>query len=126
MKARLFAVSIAVTCWPGAMPSASAGAGEGRAYFENVNEGRCLSCHYVDSRKLVGPGMLNVTQRHSEDWLREFLTDPQKTWGSDHSETQELKERVRKTRAPVTTCLKGPMTAGQLENLIAYLKTLEE
>lgn len=102
-----------------------ADAAKGEAYFSSINGGNCSSCHYVDGRKLVGPGLKNVTQRHSEDWLKEFLMDPQATWKSDNPETLELKKHVRKTRAPRTVCIKGHMTPEQIQDMTDYLKALE-
>ena len=106
------------------LTSILADANQGKEYFESMNGGFCTSCHRVDDSKMVGPGLAGVSERHSEEWLRLFLSDPRQTWKSDHPETIELKERVRKTRAPVTTCKKNPMTSEQLDNLIDYLKTL--
>lgn len=103
-----------------------ADAANGQEYFESMNGGLCTSCHRVDGTKLVGPGLKNVTRRHTEEWLREFLSDPKETWKSDHPETLELKERVRKTRVPVTACKKSPMEPDTLQDLIDYMKTLEE
>ncbi len=67
----------------------------------------------------------NVTKRHSEEWLRLWLSDPQGTWKSDHPETRELKERTRKAKAPATSCVKKPMDEAQTRDLFDYLKTLE-
>lgn len=103
-----------------------ADAAKGQEYFESMNGGLCTSCHRVDGTKLVGPGLKNVTKRHTQAWLEEFLSDPKKTWKSDHPETLELKKRVRKTRVPVTACKKSPMEPDTLADLIDYLKTLEE
>ncbi len=103
-----------------------ADAARGQEYFESMNGGFCTSCHRVDGNKLVGPGLRDVTRRHTDEWLKDFLSDLQGTWKADHPETLELKKRVRKTRVPVTACKKNPMEPGTLDDLIAYLKTLEE
>ncbi len=103
-----------------------ADAANGQEYFESINGGLCTSCHRIDETKLVGPGLKNVTGRHSEEWLKMFLSNPKQTWQSDHPETLELKKRVRKTRVPVTACKKSPMDPGTLQDLIDYLKTLSE
>lgn len=109
----------------GAFPS-WADAAKGEEIFNSMQQGDCKSCHRVDGSKLVGPGLADVTKRHSKEWILEFLKDPQSTWKSDHPETIELKDRVRKTRVPFTTCKKNPMTAEQLQDLFDYLSTLEK
>ena len=101
-----------------------ADATKGKEYFSSLNGGQCYSCHRADGRKVVGPGLKGVSKRHTDEWLTAFLTDPQKTWTSDHPETVELKKRVRKTRAPRSVCKKNPMNEEELKNLLDYLKTL--
>ena len=108
-------------------PVALAGDPEkGEAYFKDINGGHCVSCHRTDGRKMVGPGLKNVTQRHSDEWLHKFLSDPQATWKGDDAETMELKKRMRKTRVPVTSCRKNPMSDEELKDLLAYLNSLQE
>jgi len=97
---------------------------KGEAYFSNLNGGQCHSCHRTDGRKSVGPGLKAISERHTDEWLELFLTDPQQTWSSSHPETTELKKRVRKKRAPRTVCKKNPMTNEELQSLLSYLKTL--
>jgi cytochrome c2 len=105
---------------------ASADARKGEEFFNSMQGGDCKSCHRVDGSKLVGPGLANVMTRHSNEWLKAFLTDPQATWKSEDPETLELKKRVLKTRVPFTVCKKGPMTSDQLQDLIDYLATLDK
>ncbi len=124
MKKSLFYLPTGITLSLFAAAPTWADAAKGETYFSSLNGGNCYSCHYVDNRKLVGPGLKKATQRHSEDWLKTFLADPQVTWKSDHPETLELKKRVRKTRAPSTTCMKGHMTAEQIQDMIDYLNVL--
>ena len=115
-----------VSLWLLSIVPAWADPGMGEAYFRETDQGNCASCHYPDGRRLVGPGLKGVTERHSEEWLELFLNDPQQTWESDHPETLELKERVRKTRVPVTVCRKEHMTAENYENLMDYLRSLND
>ncbi|MFQ5873250.1 MAG: c-type cytochrome [Dehalococcoidia bacterium] len=98
----------------------------GDAYFRSVEGGNCITCHSTGSKRLIGPGMENVTKRHSDVWLRLWLKNPQALWSSDHPETLELKSRVHKTRVKVTSCQKKPMTEEQIGDLLDFLKTLEK
>ncbi len=97
----------------------------GKQFFDSIRGGNCKICHYTNERRMVGPGMRNVTRRHTEDWLRMWLNDPQGTWRSGHPETEELRTRTRKNKVPVTACVKQPMTEKQVDDLISFLKTLE-
>ncbi|MBW2271013.1 MAG: c-type cytochrome [Deltaproteobacteria bacterium] len=98
----------------------------GKQFLESIEGGNCKTCHYTSKLRMVGPGMESVTKRHTDEWLRMWLTDPQGTWRSDHPETEELKTRTRKAKAPVTSCVKKPMTQWQVDDLISFLETLEK
>lgn len=37
---------------------------------------KCLSCHKLNSERLVGPGWEGVTNRHKPEWILNFITDP--------------------------------------------------
>jgi mono/diheme cytochrome c family protein len=39
-------------------------------------EVKCSSCHKLTDEKLVGPGWAGVTQRRSNDWIMNFITNP--------------------------------------------------
>lgn len=101
-----------------------ADASKGEVYYSSLNGGQCHSCHRIDGKKSVGPGLKDVGKRHSDEWLESFLTDPQKVWSSDHPETIDLKKRVRKSRAPRTVCKKNTMSEEELQNILNYLSTL--
>ncbi|NIM20869.1 MAG: c-type cytochrome [Candidatus Latescibacteria bacterium] len=104
---------------------ALADAARGEKFFNDVQGGNCRTCHLVDDTKLIGPGLGNLMVRHSEEWVRQFITDPQKTWETDHPETIELKKRVRATNRQFARCKKAPMTAEIENDLIEYFKTLK-
>jgi mono/diheme cytochrome c family protein len=44
---------------------------------EKLFNANCTSCHAINE-KVVGPGLINVTKRHSEKWLIAFIRDSQK------------------------------------------------
>lgn len=37
---------------------------------------KCLSCHKLNSDRLVGPGWEGVTNRHKPEWILNFITNP--------------------------------------------------
>ncbi len=99
----------------------------GEEFFKSVEGGNCMTCHYLDDKRLVGPGLQNVTKRHSDEWLKGFLKDPQAMWSSDHEETLDLRKRVHKKRNKYTSCKKPEnITQEQIQDLMDYLKTLEK
>lgn len=46
----------------------------------------CAACHTVGGGKLVGPDLLGVENRHSEDWLRKFIKSSQSLIASGDEE----------------------------------------
>ena len=119
-------VLISASCFLSIVPytQVTADAEEGKEFFKDVQGGNCRTCHSTKDTKLVGPGLGSVMLRHSEEWVRMFLTDPQKTWEMDHPETIELKERVRGMKSKYTRCQKSTMTDQTKDNLIDFLKSI--
>ena len=42
---------------------------------EKVYDLKCASCHKLSAEMLVGPGWKGVTERHSPDWILNFMTN---------------------------------------------------
>lgn len=112
---------VLVSGWPCAV---WADAEAGKELFQSATSGNCVPCHYTTKLRKVGPGLQDVTKRHSEAWLLSWLKDPQGTWRSDHPETLELRERTRKLRSRATSCSKRPMEEKKVQSLVDYLGTL--
>lgn len=43
---------------------------------EKIYKIKCASCHKLSNEKLVGPGWHGVTQRHTPQWIMNFITNP--------------------------------------------------
>jgi nitrite reductase (NO-forming) len=70
-----------------AMPTESEAA-QGKLNFES----KCLACHTVCQGKKLGPDMVGVTKRRTEDWLTRWLKSPEKMLESDPDARAMLKE----------------------------------
>jgi len=55
---------------------------------------KCSSCHKLTEEKLVGPGWKGVTQRHSPEWIMNFITN-----------TDEMLSKDPKAQAMLEICL---------------------
>ncbi|MHB8728698.1 MAG: multicopper oxidase domain-containing protein [Sulfuricaulis sp.] len=75
--------NISVTATPIDAPAA-----KGKANFEN----KCLACHAVGGGDKVGPDLLGVTKRRTDDWLQRWLMSPQKMLASDATAKAMLKK----------------------------------
>lgn len=107
-----------------AISQAQADAEKGKEFFMDVEGGNCRTCHKTTAKKLIGPGLENLMLRHSEEWVKLFITDPQKTWEMDHPETIDLKKRVRGMKMQYARCRKAPMAEETKDDLIDFFKTL--
>ncbi|MGH7388225.1 MAG: multicopper oxidase domain-containing protein [Candidatus Rokuibacteriota bacterium] len=63
-------------------------AAQGKLNFES----KCLACHSVGQGKKLGPDMVGVTKRRTEDWLTRWLKAPEKMLESDPDAKAMLKE----------------------------------
>ncbi|MBC7745835.1 MAG: cytochrome c [Flavobacterium sp.] len=42
---------------------------------EQVADLKCLSCHKLTDERLVGPGWAGATERHTPEWIMNFITN---------------------------------------------------
>ena len=61
---------------------------------EKVYGVKCSSCHKLTSEKLVGPGWLGVTDRHTAEWIMNFATN-----------TDAMLDKDPKAQAQLEICL---------------------
>jgi mono/diheme cytochrome c family protein len=61
---------------------------------EKVYGVKCSSCHKLTSEKLVGPGWLGVTERHTAAWIMNFVTN-----------TDAMLDKDPKAQAQLEICL---------------------
>jgi cytochrome c2 len=106
----------------GATAAFAGDAGKGKGLFEGA--GKCKTCHKIDSAKLVGPGLAGVKDRHSDGWLHKWIGAPQAVWEANDAEVAELKKRVGKADKPKTAMAPGKLTDAEIDDVVAYLKTL--
>ena len=109
--------AIAVTFFAGAA-SADAGAGE------KVFQKKCKACHSTTEKKVLGPGLAGTMGKHSEEWMKAWLADPQKTWDDGSAESEDLKKRVKGKKKTKMKIKGGGLKGAELTDTIDYLKTL--
>ena len=63
---------------------------QGKLNFES----KCLACHAVEGGKgkKIGPDMVGVTKRRTDDWLFRWLKSPEKMLATDATAKAMLKE----------------------------------
>ena len=72
---------------------ASATPTEPEAALGKLNfESKCVACHSVGQGRKLGPDIVGVTKRRTEDWLTRWLRSPEKMLESDPDAKAMLKE----------------------------------
>lgn len=61
---------------------------------KTVYDLKCAACHKLTGEKLVGPGWLGVTNRHSPEWIMNFATN-----------TDEMIDKDPKAQAMLQVCM---------------------
>ncbi len=61
---------------------------------QKVYDVKCGSCHKLTSERLVGPGWLGVTDRHTAEWIMNFSTN-----------TDAMLDKDPKAQAQLEICL---------------------
>ena len=89
---------------------------EGQALFKS----KCTSCHAVQ-KKLVGPALAGMTERHSEEWLVKWIHNSQALIASGDATAIALFEEYNKSVMTSFTDLSDD----QIKNIIAYVKDEE-
>lgn len=71
-------------------------AGPGEAKFNSI----CAACHTIGEGRRVGPDLLGVTERRSEEWLLKFIKSSQSVVASGDPDAVKLFEEFNKTPMP--------------------------
>lgn len=85
-------------------------ASQGKAIFD----AKCMACHKLTAEKLVGPGWKGVTDRHSPEWIMNFITN-----------TEVMLDKDLAAQAEVVTCVirmpKQDLTDDQARAMLEYM-----
>jgi len=120
-KSVLVVLSLCLTLMFAVSTKAFAGdAAKGEEMFKK----KCKACHKLDDKAVVGPGLKGVTSRHTDPWLKKWITNAQATWEENDEETKKLKTwKPGKDTAPKTSMVVKPApTPEEADDLIAFLK----
>ena len=88
---------------------------QGKLAFET----KCLACHSVGDGDRLGPDLLGVTERRTEEWITRFLTDPQVMLESD-PDAQALLARYQ---VPMPN---QNLTPAEIRQYIRYFRWADE
>jgi mono/diheme cytochrome c family protein len=95
-----------------ALPLAQS-ANDGEAIFKQ----ECAGCHTIGGGRLVGPDLKDVTQRQSLDWLKAFISAPDKVIASGDPTAKQLLAEYKLAMPNLG------LSSTQVDALLAYLES---
>ncbi|WP_028137425.1 sulfur oxidation c-type cytochrome SoxX [Bradyrhizobium japonicum] len=113
---------------PKSLTGAPGDAAAGKKVFLTRTLGNCLACHQVTSLKSqefhgeFGPSLDGVAGRYSEAQLRLIIADPKRIFTGTVMPAFFKNDGLSRVRPEFVG--KPILTAGQVEDVIAFLKTL--
>ena len=93
----------------------NANAQDGQTLFND----NCTACHKIGS-KLVGPDLVGVGERRTDDWLKSFITNSTAFIGSGDKDAKAIFEEYGKVEM---TSFQGSFTDEEMASLVDYIKT---
>lgn len=65
-------------------------ASQGKSIFE----GKCSACHQLSDQKIVGPGLLGVTEKRKPEWVMNMIINPEEMTKKDPTAKKLLAEHL--------------------------------
>ncbi|WP_299823842.1 cytochrome c [uncultured Pontibacter sp.] len=65
-------------------------AAEGKSIFES----KCSACHQLTDQKVVGPGLLGVTEKRKPEWIMNMVINPEEMTKKDPTAKKLLAEHL--------------------------------
>ena len=82
---------------------------------KDLFDAKCSACHKLTAEKLVGPGWKGVTDRHTPEWIMNFITN-----------TEVMLDKDLAAQAEVVTCLvrmpNQDLTDEQARQILEYMR----
>ncbi|MEP2670220.1 MAG: c-type cytochrome [Cyclobacteriaceae bacterium] len=78
----------------------------------------CATCHTINKGKLIGPDLVDVHKRRSEDWLLNFIKSSQTMINNGDTDAVALFNENNKMIMP-----DAPYSADEIKSILEYVKT---
>ena len=77
----------------------------------------CKACHTIGKGRLVGPDLLNVSDKHSQEWMVSFIKSSSSMVNSGDEEAVAIFDEYNKLLMP-----DNAYSDGQIINILAYIE----
>jgi len=87
---------------------------------EKLFKENCAACHTIGKGKLIGPDLKGVAERRDKDWLKRYITDPNRLFQEKDPIAVALLEEFRVPMPPPA------LSAQQIDTVIEYLSATQK
>jgi mono/diheme cytochrome c family protein len=84
---------------------------------EQIFQSNCSACHSIGGGRLVGPDLVGVNERRSQEWLEQFIKSPQSVINSGDAEAVALLEEYSGMLMP-----EFPLSDEQISQVLNYIQ----
>ncbi len=85
---------------------------------EQVFQTTCFACHTIGGGRLVGPDLLSVHERRSQEWLESFVKSSQSMVNDGDADAVALFEEFSRIPMP-----DSPVSKQQIRQVLSYIKS---
>jgi mono/diheme cytochrome c family protein len=85
---------------------------------EQVFQTTCFACHTIGGGRLVGPDLLSVHERRSQEWLESFVKSSQSMVDDGDADAVALFEEFSRIPMP-----DAPVSEQQIRQVLSYIKS---
>jgi mono/diheme cytochrome c family protein len=85
---------------------------------EQVFQTTCFACHTIGGGRLVGPDLLSVHERRSQEWLESFVKSSQSMVSDGDADAVALFEEFSRIPMP-----DAPVSEQQIRQVLSYIKS---
>jgi cytochrome c551/c552 len=114
MKTKIFFCLFVIILFCGKLYAGPLSADDGKTIFSS----QCAGCHNVNI-KVVGPALANVDQRHSVDWIINFVHSSQTMVKNNDKDAVAVFNENDQVIMPDHTT----MSSDDIKNVLAYIKS---
>jgi mono/diheme cytochrome c family protein len=84
---------------------------------EQIFQSNCSACHSIGGGRRVGPDLMGVNERRSQEWLEQFIKSPQSVINSGDAEAVALLEEYSGMLMP-----EFPLSDEQISQVLNYIQ----
>lgn len=83
-------------------------------------DAKCIACHAISERPKVGPGLANVTERKSDEWIAQFVRNSSELILSGDVDAVAIFNEYNQIPMPAYE-----LSDNEMKSLLSYLRSIK-